>query len=60
MPLAVEVVGKRASADRAEAVEFGDGFNFNRYAHKISWQSSVGSRQRIAGLNARALFFVLC
>ena len=33
----------------AETVEFGDGFDFNCYAHKISWQSSVVSWQRIAG-----------
>jgi len=27
----------------------GDGFNFNRYAHKISWQSAVGSWQLAVG-----------
>ena len=35
MPPAVEVMGDRARADRAEAVEFGNGFDFDRYGHGL-------------------------
>ncbi len=43
--IAVEVM--RHCVNRAETVEFGDVFNFNRDAHKISWQASVYSGQKI-------------
>jgi maltoporin len=56
MPPAVQVVRNRARADRAEAVELGDGVDFDGYRHRGEGQRAKGKEENeTAGAKGRGL-----